>query len=533
MRTRIALALTVALLGALVGGPAGAEIVVPGCAEVGPNDGGEWRSYGHDLNNTRSQPDENQITPGNVANLGMVGAFDPSTVDGVLNGGGFSNTPIVADGCLYLATNTGWVFSLNADDLTQVNWKVKFTGAGQTLLGGIIVGSPVVYNGVVFVGVSDPGIPYVAAIDQVTGEKLWTSVVTGWDDETGRGYHPDTEQRNALINASPVAHDGMVFQGFSGNEGTSVARGGLAFVDSSPACGGSTSGIECFNQQDGATGGTILKHTYTINDTEYEAGYRGASIWCTAAWDTEAKSVYACGGNPASKRLEARHSNALLKIDADRLSATFGEITHAYKGDVDQYFPGLDRQPACDMFGEDIVYVAWSLPCFQLDVDFGASPNLWYDETLDEMVVGALQKSGVYHTAFGDNMQRAWTQIVGLPCFACNAASTAIGDDQVYMATTPVGQVVAITQDQGRYRWAHPLGDQIHFHATSHANGIVYTMDAGGHLNAIDAATGLPLMKRNLAMDVGGPVSDTGSIGIAIARNTVYAAYSNWIVAYK
>jgi len=40
-------------------------------------------------------------------------------------------------------------------------------------------------------------------------------------------------------------------------------------------------------------------------------------------------------------------------------------------------------------------------------------------------------------------------------------------------------------------------------------------------------------MKRNLAQDVGGPVSDTGSVGVAIARHTIYAAYSTWIVAYN
>lgn len=525
MRARIALVLAALAIAATAGVPAGAD-TLPGCADP-DHAGGEWRTYGGDLSNTRSQPLEDTIDASNVGDLSPAWIFNPN--DAVLNGGGFSNTPIVADGCVYLATNQGYVFSLNADTGTM-NWNRKFVGAGQSLLGGIIVGSPVVADGIVYVGVSRPGTPYVAAMDQETGDLLWESTITGWNANAGTGYDPATAQNNVLINASPVYYDGMIFMGFAGNEGGNVARGGFAILDASRECTAGT-GIVC--NVPGGSGGTVLKHTYTINDAEYAAGYRGASVWCTAAIDEATKQIYACGGNPASKKIEHRYSNALIKIDGDPASDTFGEIVDGYKGNPDQYFPGMHRQPVCDTLGDQLV-VVWSLACLQLDLDFGSSPNL-FTNSIGQKMLGALQKSGVYHTVFADNLEQEWTQLVGAPCAACNAASTAYDPEreQLFMGTTPVGQMVALESQQGRYDWVSPLGDQVHFHATSTANGVVYTMDSFGVLNALDAATGLPMAKIPFMQYVGQPVSDTGSIGVAIARNTVYAASSEWVIAFR
>ncbi|MGH2829166.1 MAG: PQQ-binding-like beta-propeller repeat protein [Actinomycetota bacterium] len=515
MRARVAFLAMVALVAAAPVGVARAG--VPPCATAA-HPGGEWRSYGGGLSNSRNQPNETVINASTVANLTPAVSFRASVAQ--TGGGAFSNTPVVADGCVYLASNTGWVFALNADTL-ELRWKTKLQGAGQTLLGGVIVGSPVVAGGVVFLGVSRPTTPYVAALDQADGRVLWTTKV-----EDG--------QLNALINASPVYFDGMIFQGFAGNEGGSVARGGFAILDASHDCS-ETSATTCAEPVLGATGGMLLKHTYTISDAEYGAGYRGASVWCTAAVDPAAKYAYACGGNPASKRLEARYSNSLLKIDMDRThTATFGMIVDSYKGETDQYYPGLDRQPACDMFGEDIVYVAWSVTCVQLDLDFGASPNLFRD-SLGNLVVGDLQKSGVYHAVFADHMQRAWTAVLGSPCFACNVSSAAYDDERVYVAGSPGAVMWGLDRDRGRYRWAFPLPDATHFQSVSTANGVVYTMDDSGTLTAFDAALGVPVAKRLIGIDAGANTLavDASSQGVAIARNTVYALSGEFLVAYR
>lgn len=489
---RLKVSVMLAALVAALAVPAAAQPV--GCASG--STGGNWPSYGGSLSNMRNQTAENTIGTANVGSLTPKWIYSISTA--IPGGGAFSNTPIVADGCIYLASNTGWVVALNADT-SQPVWQYKFNGAGQTLLGGIIVGSPVVADGKVFVGVSRPSTPYVAALDQATGALLWQTTI-----ETG--------QQNSLINASPVYVNGMIFQGFAGNEGGSVARGGFVFLD--------------------AATGAIKAHTYTITQAEYDAGYRGASVWCTAAYDPATKFVYACGGNPASKKIEARNSNALLKIDADptRL-ATFGEITNAYKGETDQYYPGLDRQPVCENADNPVPQAPWSATCAQLDLDFGSSPNLFSDN-LGRPIIGALQKSGIYHAVYADTMQRAWTTVIGAPCAACNASSSAFDATSIYAVATPGGHMTSIARDGGRHQWAFPIGGGTHFQSVTTANGVVYTMDNAGMLNAFDASNGLLLARRPMTQDAGVVVSDAGSAGIAVARNTIYAATSDHVIAY-
>ncbi|HVL33548.1 MAG TPA: PQQ-binding-like beta-propeller repeat protein, partial [Actinomycetota bacterium] len=282
------------VVGALIASSSFAMAAAEGCADP-KAELGEWRSYGGDLANSRTQK-AGTISASTAGALKPAWKFSASAAQA--GGGTFSNTPVVADGCVFLGSNTGFVFAVNADTGALVWKSSRLPGAGQTLLGGVIVGSPVVANGVVFVGVSRPGTPYVAALDQDTGAVLWTAVV--------EGFSAETVQTNALINASPVYHDGMIFMGFSGNEGGSVARGGFAIVDASRECSqapepwkeGAPAARTCANPVDGATGGTLLAHEWTINDAEYAAGYRGASIWCTAAIDPIDNHAYACGGNP-------------------------------------------------------------------------------------------------------------------------------------------------------------------------------------------------------------------------------------------
>ena len=483
--------------------------------------GGEWRSYGGSLNNNRNQTES-------TIDAAWVGAMEPDWVFSPAAAGltgGFSNTPIVADGCVYLGSNTGWIVSLNADTGT-VNWAQKVSGSTQSALaGGAIIGSPVAYEGVLYVGVNKSPSPYLAAFDQASGTPLWQTLI-----EEGKGW--------AQLAASPVASDGMVFMGLTAGETDPAARGGYSIIEAGHDCGGDAfdGAVQitfCPNPVASATGGTRLVKEYTINDVDYAAGYRGASVWCTAAIDPETKTVYACGGNPASKKIEHRNSNSLLKIDFDRTSPTFGQIVDSYHGDTDQYYPGTDRQPACDAFGD--IAVAWSVTCLQLDLDFGASPMLWKNAQGHTMV-GDIQKSGVFHTLFTEGMTRAWTTIVGTPGIPFNAASPAYavvgGEARVFMgATTPTVEH-SLSAEGGRYRWATPIGSPTHFNATSTANGLVYTVAGDGALHVMNASDGVPVAIRPLMQDTGASTAESGSSGVALARNQIFAAQGQFVVAY-
>jgi glucose dehydrogenase len=517
MRSKaLALAAALALLGAL---PPGLAVAENGCA-ASNHPGGEWRTYGHDWSNTRTQPLEKKIDPSNAATLEPKWVFDTSAQEGVPDGGGFQNTPVIADGCLYAATSTGWVFALNPDNGKRV-WGTQLIGeGGGALIGGVIVGSPTVENGIVYLGVSRPGAPYVAALDQGTGKILWRSTVM------------TTKKFTAVFNATPVYFDGMIFQGWLGVEGSGPTRGGYAILDASSGCDHRPN-VNCSNAT-GGNGGAILETRWTITDKEYSKGFHGASVWCTAAYDPGTKHVYACGGNPHSEGKEARFANSLLKIDADPSRATFGDVVDHYKGRPDQYVSGADRQAICDEFGDETVVLVWSLGCLMLDLDFGASPNLFRDDQ-GRLVLGDLQKAGVYHAVYTDHMSPAWQATVGPPCFSCNATSGAYADGKVFTVGSPPGQVVALgtkKAQEGRIQWGYATDDGIHYQSVSSANGVVYVVDSLGNLNMIDAATGLPLMRRPMSGDVGQFSPDLASQGVAIARNSVYAANGSFIVSY-
>lgn len=492
-----------------------------GCAPDAP--GGEWRTYGGGYDGQRNQ-EAATIDADWVSSMAPKWIVPTSLASA--KAGSFENTPIVVDGCVYLGSNAGVVYALNADTGALV-WGNIVEGQGQSLLGGVIVGSLTVEGGVVFVGVQKPGNSYVAAFDQTTGVRLWRTIV-------------ENDQNSSLISSSPIVFDGLLYQGFAGAESGSVARGGHAILDASHDCGGDAFNelgkqvTFCDSPVPGATGGTRLYHGYTISDAEYAAGYRGASEWCSPAYDPVDRYVYSCGGNPASKRIEAPFSNALLKVDADPSRETFGEIVAAYKGDNDQYYPGMDRQPACDLLGDTLV-VVWSLACLQLDLDFGASPQLWRD-SIGRLMLGDLQKSGIYHAVFAGSMSRAWTQVVGTPGVAFNSSSGAYGvvggEGRVFVTGTPGGIQWGLSADQGRYRWAHPILDGIHYQATSFANGMVFVIDNGAFVTVIDGDTGLPIAKRNVAQDTGTPAVAQSSNGIAIARNMVFVNVGSNTIAY-
>ena len=515
---RIAGALIVLAVAALV--PTGGATARVSCAD--PNHpGGEWRSYGHDLSNTRTQPQEKKIDPSNAATVEPKWVFDTSSQQGVLDGGGFQNTPTVADGCVYVATSTGWVFALNADNGKPV-WSTQLLGqGGGALIGGVIVGSPTVEDGMVFLSVSRTGSPYVAALDQKTGAPLWKSTVVS------------TKKWDLVFNASPVYYEGKIFQGWLGVEGSGPTRGGYAILDASRACD-ERSYLICESPRSGADGGSILTSGWTISAKEYKKGYTGASIWCTAAVDPKELNIYACGGNPHSEGKEARYANSLLKIDGDPRSKSFGEITDYYKGRPDQYVSGADRQVVCENFADETTVLVWSVGCLMLDLDFGASPNLFRDKS-GKLLLGDLQKAGVYHAVYTDHMAPAWQTTVSAPCFACNATSGAFANGRIFTVGSPPGQMVGIGTrgtTKGLPQWIFPTNDAIHYQSVSTANGVVYVIDGAGNLNMVEASTGRPLMRRPISFDVGAPAPDQASQGVAIARNRVYVANSTFVVSY-
>ncbi|MDX6217671.1 MAG: hypothetical protein QOG99_3255 [Frankiales bacterium] len=492
MLTRRSIVLLASLSLLATGAPAAtASRPQPAACSAGAAAGGDWPAYGHDALNSRTQDAEHLLSPANVGQLAASWVFDTAATTNGADQSVFNGTPTEADGCLFAASTGGFVYALNASD-GKVVWQRQFT-VPTAGLGGVFVGGPVVDHGRVIVYVDRDSGPYLAALDEHTGEVLWTSA-------------PVYSYPGGYTNATPQVFGGLVFAGFSPPEGDPKGVGGFALLD--------------------ATSGALLKVTSTIPAEDAKQGYAGGGIWSTPAYDAATRYAYVGAGNPYSRNLEHKNVNAILKIDLDRDRSTFGDIVGSYKGNVDQYSQALEtlsQTPACEA-GSDQTLPLDDPACGQLDLDFGAAPNLFRDAN-GRLLVGDLQKSGVYHVADAATMTPAWTQIVGLSCQACNAASTAVDANGVFLEGTPGGVMWSLSHDGAR-QWADPVGDGAHYQAISTANGVVFTVDNAGALAAWDAASGVPLLRRPLSLDtMNGDVAAT-SAGIAIAGHTIFVSAS-------
>jgi polyvinyl alcohol dehydrogenase (cytochrome) len=454
--------------------------------------GGEWRMYGHDFENTRSQPEESALTPAAVARITRAWKFTAA------DGGVFNSTPAVARGCVYIGSDTGVVYALDADTGAVV-WQRHVAPLTTTAAGGAIVGSPAIVGGEVIVLVNQDSGPYAVSLDAANGAVTWQSGVV--DPQPG-----------AYTNASPMVFDGVLFFGLSAPEGLPGGQGGWALLDAS-------------------TGG-LLELVRTIPPEEQQR-YSGGGIWSTPAFDAYNDYAYVGAGNPFNKSAEHRYTNSILKIDMDRSRPTFGMVVGYYKGNVDQYTDALatlSETPACA--ASDLNGMQWPLDdpvCGQLDLDFGASPNLFRD-TSGNLLVGELQKSGIYHAAHADQMTPAWSAAVGLSCAFCNAASTAFDGTSIAGVGTPGGFTFTLDRSTGQRRWLWPTADVLHYQSMSAAAGVVYTVGGDGDLIAIDTATAAPIVIQSIN---GEPTPHLGSSGVAIAMHTLFAPVKGTIAAFR
>jgi outer membrane protein assembly factor BamB len=450
--------------------------------------GGEWRQYGRDEAQSRTQPAEHDLGPARAAALAPSWAFDVASVG---DAGQFNSTPTVAGGCVFAASSTGVVYALDADTGALV-WRTP-VAVRTPGLGGAFVSAAVVVRDLVVLVVNESGDgvvgPYLLALEADSGEVAWRSAPMS----TKPGYYS---------NASPAEHDGLIVAGFSPPEGQQVGQGGFVVVES--------------------FFGHTLRRTPTIPLADQARGYAGGGLWSTAAFDDETGFAYLGAGNPFSHTKEHPNTNAILKIDARWWSRTFGQIVASYKGNADQYTDALttlSHTPVCEATAP-VDFALDDPACGQLDLDFGATANVF--RANGRTYVGDLQKAGVYHVADAATMAPAWNTIVGASCHVCNAASTAADSTGVYGVATPGGVAFALEAGTGARRWVAPVGDGVHYQSTSVANGVTYTVDGRGVFAAWDAATGAPVLHRSLAADTGLPNAGVTSNGIAVAYHTVF-----------
>jgi outer membrane protein assembly factor BamB len=479
MRTTRTLAAMLLCLAAVQPAAAAAK---SGCAPA-DHPGGAWPSLNHDLANTRTQPRERTIGVDDVDRLAPVWRFDVAEHGAP---GGIQSTPIVAYGCVYIATGAGAaglrgdVFALNADTGALV-WRRQIPGQtlGLAAANGLIYAFP-------STGITwgfEPPVPTSSramAMDARTGKVAWTSVRL--DD--------GTMENGWLINASPLVYE--------------VGGRSILFA---PLSGGS--------------------------EAEAEAGYGGSGIWATAAFDPTTGHLYAGTADSDGYHRQHRFNNAVLKIDGDVRRPTFGSVVDAYAGvsehyDLDKH--GYEGNPICDdSDGELLPYIplptfdnSQATECLELDLDFGASPNLFRDRQ-GRLSIAAMQKAGVLHGIRADTMEGAWRWTLAPPSQSTSGATGAVSGGIVFAKSTP-NAIFSFDGSDGTPRWASTTGTDIFaYQPLTYANGVLYGLNNFGVLTAFDAETGRVLLHRPVGLDVGGKWCGGAGSGVAVARNTVFA----------
>ena len=178
-------------------------LVSPVSAQDGSSEAhaGQWRTAEQNLSNTRSQPAEHLISPANVQRLAPKWIFT--------TGGDVSATPTVDGNAVYFPDWAGNLFAVEKDS-GRLIWSSKISdydgvpGAvsrvspalhGNQLIIGDILSSKQVHNGA-----------NVISVNRQTGTLQWITHVDN---------HPA-----AIITGSPVIFDGVVYVGVSSNEET-------------------------------------------------------------------------------------------------------------------------------------------------------------------------------------------------------------------------------------------------------------------------------------------------------------------------
>ena len=524
MKARPMRALKLATISALILGvlsPAGIGRAHATCAPEA-SIGGEWRRAGKQLTGEREQNQEHFLDVDAVSRLQPAWTFDANE-ETLTQGNEVTGYPIVANGCVYVGTSTGfqtpgWIVAINADT-GELVWR--------TLMSHGIYSTLAVEDGLVYAFVSrvkrqgdtTANGPYVVALDQFTGQEVWRRTV---DRQVGS---------DAV--SSPIVFDGMVWVGVSGTA-AEVQEGDRGLFQ------GKSVLLEATDLDGDGEMGEILAEAFTIPEEDWE-NFSGGGQWGTIAIDPETGYGYVGTGNPFDYKSEHERTNSVIKLDVARArdgsgapiadawpitNPDFGTIVGSYKGNVEEYFPGINETLPCEEV-EDVGGVfGFGLACAQLDLDFGGMPNIFTDDD-GRKLVGLGQKSGVYHVFDADTMEQVWTSPIGLPTPVGGIVGAAAYDgDFFYGPHTVGGYLWSMSKDDGTPAWVSPTADVLHNASpVTLANDILYTVDFKGFLDAYDARTGLPILHRPMQLGAdthADPVFSWG--GVTVARNTVYAS---------
>lgn len=484
------------------------------CAAASPGawaQASQWTSSGQNSSNTRHQAIETRISPATVSRLDVKWVFNTA--------GDVSATPAVDGERVYFPDWAGNLYAVDRRTGQQL-WKQSIP-ALTSIPGDKARSTPAVSHGKVFVGTQGPlGMGgKLFAFNKETGAVVWATQVE---------EHPA-----AIITQAPTVHGGVVYVGTASQE-----EGLAAFVPGYPCCSfrGSLAALDVDT-------GAILWRTYMT-----PSGYSGAAVWGSSpVVDASRAQVLVTTGNNYTVPADVLACVAAAAGNAQAMAACVA---------ADDFFDAvvaMDTRTGAVRWGTRMLpYDAWTVACIPgfipvwcpnpagPDYDFGQGPALFKTPQGRELV-GAGQKSSQYWALDPGTGAVVWMTLLGPGGTAGGLQwGSSVDGKRVYTADansnsrpwtlldgtrTTNGIWSGLDAATGQLLWQtvpEPAGNASG--PPSSANGVVFacTLDAQGHMYALDGATGRVLWKFASG---GGCLS-----GAAISMGEVFwgSGYSNF-----
>lgn len=387
-----------------------------------------WPQYLGSPDHTSANMAATAITPANAASLTRAWRFSPGS-------GGFLSSPVVYNGVIYIGAKNGYFYALSETTGTVV-WK-RFIGFVPPLTCGrqgftstaTVAPDPTTGNPTIYVyGATG----YLYAMSTADGTDVWPPAAVAIPSTTVNDYYAWS---------SPLVTGGNIYVGIASQCDVPLVPGGLSE----------------FSQATGAPETTF----FTTPPQSV-----GASIWSSAA--TDGQSIYITTGNGDLDSL----AYSIIKLD-----------------------PSLNQ--------EDI----WTVPHNELvsDSDFGGSPGIWTALIggVQTTLVGATNKNGIFYALNASALSAGPVWQLAIAKGGANVAAPVFDGTNLFLAATRTtikgvsyeGSVREVDPATGGVLWQTGLTGKIIGTPTINGAGVLAASSYGsrGGTNAlwlINAATG-------------------------------------------
>lgn len=474
----LAVVSAVALAGSASGAPA------PAYDPVG------WPMAGNGVTDTHAALGEHVVVPGTVGSLSVAWSLTTN--------GDVRSTPVVVDGTVYAPDSGGTMWAV--DSATgAVKWSHQISDYTGTS-GDVVRASPAVYGPELVFGVTNgtgQGADIVA-VNRFTGTLLWKTEVES---------HPAS-----IITGSPIVYQGTVYAGVSSYEEVAATEPGYqccSFRGSMVALNALTGQLQwkTYTVPTGYTGGAIWASSPMIdprNNLVYAGtgnNYTAPAGVCTDPGETGCTA-------PSSDDL----ADAIVAFDRTTGAVKWSKSTMT--GDVYTQVCGLPPAAGCGPdfdFGNGPNLI--QLPTGKQLVGIGQKSGVYWALDADtgaeawHTMVGPGSPEGGMEFGSATDGQRVYVAesgFFGQPYPITSADGTT--------STTNAGSWAALDAATGKILWQTPDPQgAADFGYVSTAGGVVYggsSANSGNDMYAMDARTGAVLWSFNS----GGPVVGGASV---------------------